>query len=102
MLVGRRCYDGIDVAVEGQLDRGLDRVSGDSAGADDPFTVPVRVSAPRSPGPDRDSPLGRYRRYLIFRAHDGDLGVDRVRQRARYNLGADPARIAQRNGEPRT
>ena len=59
----------------------------------------------RCPSPHAPTEILRCRGYsgdLVFRADDRDLGIEWLGQRAGGDLGPDPARIAQRDGEPRT
>ncbi len=87
---------------EGELDRRFDGVAGDAAGTQQSLTIRVRVAAAQPPRPDRDSPRRGYSGDLVFRADDRDLGIEWLGQRAGRDLGPNPARVPQRDGEPRT
>lgn len=102
VFVGGCRNDGVDFAAEGQLYRRFEGVAGDPACADQAFAVRVRVTAAQPPCPDGDSLLSRYPGDLVFRPNDRDLGCERLSQRAGRDLGPDPARIPQGDGEPRT
>ena len=102
VLVGGGRNDGVDFAAESEFYRRLDGVTGNAAGPDQPVAVWIRITAAQPPRPDGDSSLSRYLRYLVFRANERDLDVERLGQRAGRDLGTDPARISQRDGEPRT
>ena len=102
MLVGRGGDDGVDFAGQRQLRRGFDRVSRDPAGPDDPVAIGIGVAAAQTPGAHRDLPLRVDRSDLVFRSNDGDLGCQRLSQCASGDLGADAARVADRDRQPAT
>jgi hypothetical protein len=95
VLVSGRCNDGIDFTVQRESDGGLDGVAGDAARPDDAVTILVRISAAEAPHANRDSALCRYVGDLVFGAHKGDVGFQRLDQRARGNLRTDTSRIAE-------
>ncbi len=101
VLVGRAGDDGIDFATQCQPHRRFDRVAGDPSGADETVVVPVRVAGAEPPRSDGYFPPRGYCGDLIFRTHQGDLGFERLNQRAGGDLRPDAARIAQRYRQPR-
>jgi hypothetical protein len=101
VLVSGGRDDGVYFSTERESDRGLDGVAGDSARTNDAVTTFVGISTAQAPYPDRDSALRWYAGNLVFGTYEGDLGVERLNQRAGGNLGPDPARITQRYRESR-
>jgi hypothetical protein len=85
-----------------QFDGGLDRVSGNAAGADHTIPVGVAVAQTKSPGSYRDTMLSRNRLDLVFGTDNRDLCIDRLNQRSGGDFGPDPARITEGYSEPRT
>jgi len=96
VLVGGRRDDGVDLAAEGELYRGLNGVAGDAAGANQPFAVRFRVTTAQPPCTDGDAPLSRYFCDLVFRADNRDLGFERLDQGAGDDLGSDASGVTQR------
>jgi hypothetical protein len=101
VLVSRGCDDGVYFSVERELDGRLDGMAGDAAGADDAVPILVGVSTPETPHTNRYSTLRWYIGDLVFGPYDGDVGIERLDQRAGGNLGADAAGITQRHRQPR-
>ena len=83
VFVGRRGDDGVDLAAERQLDRGLDRVPGDAARADHAASVQIFLAASEPPGSHGELPLCRDADDLVFSTDQSDLGIERLGQRAR-------------------
>jgi hypothetical protein len=102
VLVGRSCDDGIDFAVERQPCRRLDGVTGDPPRTDDTIAVEVRVATAEAPRSHRDFTARGDRGNLVFRPNKDYFGFEWLKQRAGSDLRADPAWIAQGNGESRT
>jgi hypothetical protein len=102
MLVGGGGDDGVHFAAESELHGRFDRVAGDAARADLALAVRAGVAAAVSPGSDRYLTLRRNAGDLVLRANQGDLSFERLGQGAGRDLGPDPTRIPQRDGEPRT
>ena len=102
MLVRRRGDDGVDFPLERQLHRRLDRVPGQPAGANGACPILGTLAASQAPGADGHPPVGGHRRNLVFRAHHGNLCVQRLGQGARRDLGADPTRIPERDRQTGT
>jgi hypothetical protein len=102
MLVGGCGNDGVHFALKRQFDGGLDRVSGNAAGADHAIAVGVAVAQTKSPGSYRDTMLSGNRLDLVFGTDNGDLCIDGLNQRSGGDLRPDPARIAEGYSEPRT
>jgi hypothetical protein len=78
VLVSRGCDDSVDFSAEREPDRGLDRVAGDAACADDAVTILVGVSTPQTPHTNSYSMLRWYIGDLVFGTHDGDVGIERL------------------------
>jgi hypothetical protein len=102
VLVGGSGDDGVDFSAECQLGGGFDRVACNAAGANHPGSIGGGVAAPESPGAYGDPVLRRYGGDLVFGSHEGDLRVERLRQSTSGDLRADPAGIAQCDGDSRT
>ena len=105
VLVGRSGDDRIHLAGERQARGRFDAVAGDASGPKRPRMVGP-VTAAGIPGAYRHPPRrglepGRHFGNLVLRADQGDLGVERLGQRASHDLGSDAARIAERDCEPR-
>ena len=96
VLVGGRGDDGIHFAAERHAGGGLDRVTRDTAGAQDAMVVRGLAAAgmPRADG----HPLGRrHGGDLVFGADEDDVRADRLGEGAGGDLGPDPPRIAERH-----
>ena len=94
VLMGGSGDDGVYFAGKGQPGGGLDGGARDAPGADGPFAVAI-ITRARAPGADRDPAPGRDGGNLVFGPDEGDVGLDRLRQRAGSYLGADAAGVSE-------
>ena len=78
VLVSRGCDDGVYFSAERESNRGLDRVAGNAACADNAVTILVRVSTSPTPHTNRYSALRRYSGDLVFGTNEGDVGIERL------------------------
>jgi hypothetical protein len=101
VLVGGSGDDRIDSPAEGESGCSLNGVTGYAAGPDDSLSVGVGLATPQPPAADRNAVLRRDCADLVFRTHQRNLCWDRIGQRARGDLGADPARVTEGDSEPR-
>jgi hypothetical protein len=76
VLVRGRGHDRIHLAIEGELHRGFDRVSGNAAGADGSIAIGWDVSGAQPPGAHGDSACGGQRTDLVLGSNNGDFRVE--------------------------
>jgi hypothetical protein len=76
-------------------------VAGDAPGPDHPAPVRGGVAAAEPPGADGNPPLRRQAGDLVFGSDNRDLGVERLGQGGRRDLGADTAGVAEGYRETR-
>jgi hypothetical protein len=102
VLVGRGGDDGVHLTAQGELDRGLDRVPREPAGAYCARPIFLTFTGPHAPGPDRQPMTDGYRAELIVRADQREVRIQRLGQRAGDDLWTDASRVAQGDRESRS
>jgi hypothetical protein len=97
-FLGRRGDDRVHFPRQGELDRGLDRVSRQPACPDRAVAIVRLLAAALAPGADRYTVRGGDHRDQIPRADQRHLDIGRRLERARDDLRPDAAGVAERNG----